>query len=120
MGFYAGADRPGFPRTWRRGPARRYNRTDWDCTLEPRNGGSDHHALRLGFRELKGFPEACGKDVMEARTHRFTSVEDFAQRTDLEIAALPRLAEGPGGLARRCALSLAKVISMGLRSGEPL
>ena len=32
------------------------NASDWDCTLEP--AGTGYHALRLGFRQIKGFRQA--------------------------------------------------------------
>ena len=39
--------------------------SDWDCTLEPAEGGG--WTLRLGLRQIDGFAEAAAKRLVEAR-----------------------------------------------------
>jgi error-prone DNA polymerase len=61
--------------------------------------------MRLGFREIKGFPKASAAKIVAARDAPFTSVEECARRTGLAVADLRRLAEADGfrsiGLDRR-------------------
>src|SRR3954465_8417899 len=99
--------------------------------LEEQSG--DHHAVRLGFRQIDGFkwadpdeeylriennkrmeikkpkPEDWGEKIVAARAHRrFTSLEDFARDTSLPKRALILLADADAfrsiGLDRRAAL----------------
>jgi error-prone DNA polymerase len=81
------------------------NHSDWDCTLERVEGARVRHALRLGFREIKGFSERHAETIMTARTCPFTTIEEFAQRTELDVPALRSLAEADAfrsiGLDRR-------------------
>ena len=99
------------------------NLSEWDCTIvaaEPaaqskgelalalRCGLADIHALRLGFRLIKGFPEAAARSLIAARADLpFHSVEDVARRTGLSRPLLARLAAadafGSLGLNRRAA-----------------
>ena len=67
------------------------------------------HALRLGFRQIDGFPEKDAMTIAKARGQKpFTSLRDFWLRTDLAPAALRRLAQADAfrslGLPRREAL----------------
>jgi error-prone DNA polymerase len=100
-------------------------------TLEQQSG--DHHAVRLGFRQIDGFkwadpdeeflriennkrseikkpkPEDWGEKIVAARQRRrFTSLEDFARDTGLPKRALILLADADAfrsiGLDRRAAL----------------
>jgi error-prone DNA polymerase len=100
-------------------------------TLEEQSG--DHHAVRLGFRQIDGFkwadpdeeflrtennkrleikkpkPEDWGERIVAARSRRrFTSLEDFARDTGLPKRALILLADADAfrsiGLDRRAAL----------------
>lgn len=100
-------------------------------TLEEQSG--DHHAVRLGFRQIDGFkwtdpdeeflrtennkrleikkpkPEDWGEKIVAARSRRrFTSLEDFARDTGLPKRALILLADADAfrsiGLDRRAAL----------------
>jgi error-prone DNA polymerase len=84
------------------------NHSDWDCTLEPREGGQGTRALRLGFRQVKGLLDRHGKKIIAVRDRPFTSVEDLAARTGIDVEALTRLAEADAfrsiGLDRRQAL----------------
>ena len=101
------------------------NASDWDCILDgepsPVRGrvmtpaitrrltplGSPL-ALRLGFRLIKGFPEAAARTLIAARAEGpFRSIEDVARRAGLSGALLARLAAadafGSLGLNRRAA-----------------
>lgn len=60
------------------------NRSGWDNTLEPYGRGK--HALRLGFRQIKGFHEDSADALIEARE---TLGRDFADPS--EINRLARL-----------------------------
>lgn len=74
----------------------------WDCTLEPVHCDPEstrfrHHderyGLRLGFRLLRGFSEELGQriEMIRQRDGAFRSFEEFAQRTQLNRAALQLL-----------------------------
>ncbi len=68
------------------------NTSDWDCTLEAREGGM--LALRLGLSRIGGFREGWAKTITAARTNgRFTSLEGLARRAGLPSAALRKLAD---------------------------
>lgn len=79
------------------------NHSDWDCTLEAQNTTADlskvpfrHRdeklALRLGFRLLRGFSEEHGREIENARKRGpFTSLEEFARRTQLNRMTLQLL-----------------------------
>jgi error-prone DNA polymerase len=66
------------------------NHSDWDCTLEPTAGTM--RALRLGFRQIKGFSEDDAKAVMKHRGPGYGSPHDLARRTGLPPAAVACLA----------------------------
>jgi error-prone DNA polymerase len=94
MGFYAPAQLVGDARD-HGVPVRPVdvNHSDWDCTLSPtrQRGMTDGwHALRLGFRLMKGFPEAAARAIMAARP--FRSIHDLARRAGLSRPLLARLA----------------------------
>jgi error-prone DNA polymerase len=107
------------------------NHSDWDVTLEPapfsisaermhalhREMAPDictTHALRLGFRKIKGLSEAHGKAIMANRGSPYASVRDLWLRTGLPPHAIERLADadafGSLGLTRRQALWAAKAL----------
>jgi error-prone DNA polymerase len=75
------------------------NRSEWDCILE-------EGSLRLGFRLLKGVPQAAVERIVTTRP--FHSMDDFARRTQLSRPLLSRLGEadvfGSLQLDRRTAL----------------
>jgi error-prone DNA polymerase len=85
------------------------NASEWDCTLEP---GADGLALRLGFRQIKGFAEKDAKLLVEARQagngRPFADAADLWRRIHMSSAALRRLAQadafGSLDLKRRPAL----------------
>ncbi len=88
------------------------NASDWDATLEPREGEA-RHALRLGFRAIDGFRKDWGERIMEIRAERpFADLEDLRVRAKLPPAALDRLAEadsyGSLALSRRQGLWAAR------------
>jgi error-prone DNA polymerase len=66
------------------------------------------HAVRLGFRQIKGFREDDAKRLMQARRHGYTSVRDLWLRSGISRAGMERLAEADAfrsiGLDRRAAL----------------
>jgi error-prone DNA polymerase len=69
--------------------------SDWESTLEDVGQG----ALRLGLRQLRGFGELAARRLIAARTERpFDSVQDLAERAQLDRRELGALAAG-GGLA---------------------
>jgi len=92
MGFYAPAQLVGDAR--RHGVEVRavdVNRSDWDCTLEPRDG--EQPALRLGLRRIKGFAHAAGARLVGAREEgRYRDLADLARRAMLGRAELDILA----------------------------
>ena len=83
------------------------NHSFWDCTLEAGLSGA-HHALRLGFRQIKGFREADAEWLVAARANGYRSVDDIWRRAGLAPAALERLAQADAfrdiDLTRRDAL----------------
>jgi error-prone DNA polymerase len=99
------------------------NHSAWDSTLEPGTAAKSSlhrrhadmaddlradHALRLGFRQIRGFSEADGLAVARCRGAGFDSIRDLWLRSRLKPAALERLAGadafGSLGLDRRQAL----------------
>jgi error-prone DNA polymerase len=110
----------------------------WDATLEPepdavvtgqrqlhrhhREMADDilsTHAIRLGFREIKGLPEKAGRLIAEKRGSGYDSVRDVWLRTSLEPSVLERLADADAfqglGLTRRDALWAVKALG---RTGD--
>ncbi|MBW3559708.1 MAG: error-prone DNA polymerase [Proteobacteria bacterium] len=80
--------------------------SDWDCTLEP--GEGPWLAVRLGFRQIKGLPEAELQRLVAARAAGARTFEDLMARARLSQGAWDRLAEADAfrslGLDRRAAL----------------
>jgi len=68
------------------------NTSTWDCTLEPASGSHKGRALRLGFREIKGFPEAAAACIVASRDGGYRSIADLQRRAGLSKAVLERLA----------------------------
>ena len=81
------------------------NHSDWDCTLEQGGG-----ALRLGLRQIDGFPEHAAAMLVAARGDRgaFTDAASLKERAGLSPSLVERLAAadalGSLGLTRRQAL----------------
>ncbi|WP_158044444.1 error-prone DNA polymerase [Skermanella pratensis] len=83
------------------------NRSGWDCSLEP--AGTGYHALRLGFRQIKGFRQADAAALVAARSEApFRDPHDVRRRARLSSSALELLAQADAwrslGLDRRAAL----------------
>ena len=95
------------------------NHSNWDLTLESGAGLQDikdrhksmtgdiktNCAVRLGFRQIKGFSQEDAALIEDARGSGFDSVRDLRLRTELGYAALEKLANadafGSLGLSRR-------------------
>ncbi|GLQ36183.1 error-prone DNA polymerase [Amylibacter marinus] len=94
------------------------NHSDWNNTLERRPDGA--LALRLGFRQIKGFKEEDAKWIIAARGNGYPDPEALWLRAGLHPNALTRLAEADAftdaGLTRRAALWQVKAI----QSPKPL
>ncbi|MGD9738752.1 MAG: error-prone DNA polymerase [Bauldia sp.] len=75
------------------------------------------HAVRLGFRQIKGFSEADALRIMEMRGAGYDSVRDVWLRTGLTRGAIERLADADAfrslGLDRRDALWAARALDAG-------
>lgn len=68
--------------------------SDWDNTLEGGVPGGGQPSIRLGFRQIKGFPEEAGHRISAARQQRpFTDVADLHLRANLGERASSLLAE---------------------------
>ena len=83
------------------------NYSHWDHTLEPHHGRHGQ-ALRLGFRQIKGFRQEDADRITALRGDRYDGIRDLWRRTQLPVAVLERLARadtfGSFGLDRRSAL----------------
>ena len=105
------------------------NHSDWDATLEPgshviermqalhREMAGDirtTHALRLGFRKIKGLSDRDATLIVTQRNVPYSSVRDLWLRTGLSPRIIERLADadtfGSLGLTRRQALWAAKAL----------
>lgn len=116
MGFYSSAS---LVRDFRehKGEVRSadINMSTWDHLLEdarnmkaatPEGGGT--HALRLGFRQIKGFRKEDAAHLATVRGRGFDSVRDFYFRTGFSVKVIEKLARADAfrsiGLDRRTAL----------------
>jgi error-prone DNA polymerase len=81
------------------------NHSDWDNTLE--KSENRYHALRLGFRQVKGLRQNDIDILTSKRTHRYNSVDDL-RKAGVPENALEKLADADAfrsiGLDRRQAL----------------
>ena len=88
------------------------NHSTWDNRLERRPDG--HLALRLGFRQIKGFSEADADGIVTARGNGYPDPESLWLRAGLMSPVLERLAEADAfsgqGLTRRDALWAVRAI----------
>ncbi len=99
------------------------NCSDWDCTLEeasfdpgriaPRHADMrdvilSRHAVRLGFRQVKGLAQAEMARLVAMRGEGYRSVRELWLRTGLSVGAMEKLAQADAfrsiGLDRRAAL----------------
>ena len=67
------------------------NRSDWDCTLEERNG---EIVLRLGLRQVDGLPKNVAEELVRVRevSGSFTDVLSLRDRAKLQPSHIERLA----------------------------
>lgn len=98
------------------------NFSDWDALMEGLDSaakltdeGGNARAVRLGFRQIKGFKEASAEVVMSARPQGgYDSVRDLWLRTRLSPRVLEKLAQADCfrslGLDRRGALWAVKAL----------
>ena len=88
------------------------NRSDWDNRLERRGDGA--LALRLGFRQIKGFRRDDAEWIKAARGNGYQDPESLWLRAGVQPAVLERLAEADAfaglGLTRRDALWAVRAI----------
>ncbi|MDF2141489.1 error-prone DNA polymerase [Paenirhodobacter sp. CAU 1674] len=88
------------------------NHSDWDNRLERRADG--RLALRLGFRQIKGFREEDAGWIAAARGNGYPDPESLWLRAGIAPATLERLAEADAfagqGLTRRDALWAVRAI----------
>lgn len=99
------------------------NRSDWDCSLErsgfdPKRIQARHaemravirtsHAVRLGFRQIKGLGDRKMNAFVERRGKGYASVRDVWLRSGLDVGEIELLAQADTfrsiGLDRRAAL----------------
>jgi error-prone DNA polymerase len=82
------------------------NYSYWDSTLEPAPG-KHGQALRLGFREIRGFKQEDADRLVEARDGGYSSIRELWRRGELGKPALTQLSKadafGSLGLDRRAA-----------------
>ena len=94
------------------------NHSLWDNTLEP--DGCGGHAVRLGFRQIKGMKEEDAIWINATRGNGYSSIHDVWRRAGISPNLLARLAEADVffalGRSRREALWEAKSI----RANKPL
>lgn len=105
------------------------NLSDWDCTLEKATFGSSRvlekhaemrdiiktrHAVRLGFRQVKGLSKDRMAAFVKARGDGYESVRDVWLRSGLDVEEIEHLAEADAfrsiGLDRREALWAVKAL----------
>ncbi len=88
------------------------NNSAWDNTLERRADGA--LALRLGFRQIKGFKEEDANWISAARGNGYSDPESLWLRAGIKPSVLERLAEADAfcdtNLTRRAALWQVKSI----------
>ena len=79
------------------------NYSTWDHQLEEKSG--KHHALRLGFRLIKGFAKQDAENIVSARADGYRDAFSLKHRAGLTRGSLELLAQADGfgslGLSRR-------------------
>jgi len=105
------------------------NHSSWDCLLEaavfdpaqiaPRHADmrtviKTEHAVRLGFRSIKGLPEKKMLAFVQRRGEGYVSVRDVWLRSGLDVDEIEKLAQADAfrslGLDRRAALWAVKAL----------
>ncbi|MDB5339149.1 MAG: dnaE2 1 [Planctomycetaceae bacterium] len=71
------------------------NASDWDCTLEEtKQNGVVSWAIRLGWRMLRGISQSTAESLVTCRrSKRFTSYDEFVQRTQFSPTILALLSD---------------------------
>jgi len=99
------------------------NHSQWNNTLEGEMGKA--HALRLGFRQVKGLREEDADMLVKARANGYTSITALVD-AGVELGAMERLADADAfrslGLDRRQALWAVSALQdrpMALFEGQP-
>jgi len=93
------------------------NQSQWDCTLEGAEAGSEGLALRLGLRQVDGLPEHVAAKLIAARESggEFSDVQELRDRAELPPSHIERLAAvdafGSISLSRRQALWDARTLT---------
>ncbi len=89
------------------------NSSHWDCTLEKTFSGAT--ALRLGFRQIRGFSETEAQKLVDHRGEGYSTLRDAWRRSGLSRRALETLVNADAwaslGLGRREALWQIKGLS---------
>ncbi|MCF8479990.1 MAG: error-prone DNA polymerase [Rhodospirillum sp.] len=92
------------------------NTSDWDNLLEvfQRPGGKRGVALRLGFRQIMGFPETAARAIVTARGAGYADPHAVWRRAGVEAPLLDKLTQADAftslGLERRGALWAVKAL----------
>ena len=63
----------------------------WDCTLEPTSHG--RHALRLGFRQVRGVRQAEVSRIAASRNSGYANLNEIIRRADVSVQTLEALAK---------------------------
>jgi len=90
----------------------------WDNTLEPAGNGT--LAVRLGFRQIKGFKEEDGQWLAAARGNGYRSIEATWRRAGLGRRSLSKLAEADAFAAHKLSRREALWEVKGLGGEKPL
>ena len=100
------------------------NHSCWDHTLEG-TFGTEHHALRLGFRQVKGVSESDCTLLVDGRGDGYTALSALAD-AGVSLATMERLADADAfrsmGFDRRQALWMVSALKdrpMALFAGQP-
>lgn len=68
--------------------------SEWECTLEPDESSAEGLAVRIGFRFVKGLRHEDYSSLAVARAERrFSTLEDFAERTKVSLSGMILFAE---------------------------
>src|SRR5690606_27473486 len=100
------------------------NHSRWDHTLEG-EFGVEHHALRLGFRQVKGLSEEDSARLVNGRGNGYTALPELVD-AGISLAAMERLADADAfrslGFGRRRALWMVSALKdrpVALFAGQP-
>ena len=94
------------------------NHSLWDNTLEP--DGCGGHAVRLGFRQIKGMKEEDATWINATRGNGYFSIHDVWRRAGISPNLLARLAEADVFFALGCSRREALWEAKSIKSHKPL